>query len=65
MTVQAKKSGSIYTEIPFFKQTAIPHLTAETVRAMSEEEFASRASSWRGREVILRNLEILEKGRLV
>ena len=62
VTVQAKKSGSIYTEIPFFKQTAIPHLTAETVRAMSEEEFLSRAYSWRGREVILRNLEILEKG---
>lgn len=62
VTVQAKKSGSIYTAIPFFKQAAIPHVTADAIRAMSEEEFCARAYSWRGREVILRNLEILEKG---
>ena len=62
VTKQAKKSGSIYTTIPFFKDNAIPHLTADTIRAMSEEEFASRAYSWRGREVVLRNLELLEKG---
>lgn len=62
VTKQAKKSGSIYTTIPFFTDTAIPHLSADTLRAMSEEEFAARAYSWRGREVILRNLELLEKG---
>ena len=65
VTKQAKKSGSIYTTIPFFKDTAIPHLTAEAVCAMSDEEFASRAYSWRGREVILRNLKLLEKGEPV
>lgn len=62
VTKQAKKSGSIYTAIPFFKDTAIPHLSANMVRAMSDDEFASRAYSWRGREVILRNLDLLEKG---
>ena len=65
VTRQAKQSGSIYTTIPFFKDNAISHLTADLVRAMSEEEFAARAYSWRGREVILRNLEFLEKGEPV
>ena len=62
LTVQAKKSGSIYTTIPFFKESAMPHLTADAVRAMSDEQFAKRAYSWRGRNAILRNLELLEKG---
>ena len=62
ITQAAKQSGSIYTSIPFFKDNAIPHLTADAVRAMSEAEFAARAYSWRGRDTILRNLELLEKG---
>ncbi|MBQ8356352.1 MAG: epoxyqueuosine reductase [Clostridia bacterium] len=62
VTLQAKKSGTIYTTIPFFKEQAVSHLTAEALRAMSDEAFAERAYSWRGRAVILRNLELLEKG---
>ena len=61
VTVQAKKAGTLYTTLPFFTQTAIPHLTANAVREMSKEDFAARAYSWRGRNTILRNLEILEK----
>ncbi len=62
VTKKAKKAGSIYTTVPFFREKALPHLTSDTVRAMSDTEFAERAYSWRGRDVILRNLEILEKG---
>ena len=61
VTVQAKKAGTLYSTLPFFTKTAISHLTADTVREMSNEDFAARAYSWRGRNTILRNLEILEK----
>ena len=62
VTLQAKKAGTIYTEIPFFKKTAIPHLTAALVDGMSDEEFRRRAYSWRKRETVRRNLILLEKG---
>lgn len=62
VTARAKKSGTLYSDIPFFHQEAIPHLSPKTVQEMSDEEFAKRAYSWRGRPVILRNLEILKKG---
>lgn len=61
VTRDAKKAGMLYSRIPFFGEQAIPHLTADAVRAMSEAEFAARAYSWRGRAVILRNLELFEK----
>lgn len=57
---RAKAQGTLYTDIPFFKARAIPHLTADAVRTMSEEDFTARAYSWRGRAVILRNLDLLE-----
>lgn len=62
VTKRAKERGTLYSRIPFFRESAIPHLTAARVRAMSDEEFATRAYSWRGREVILRNLMLFEKG---
>ncbi|MBE6702924.1 MAG: epoxyqueuosine reductase [Ruminococcaceae bacterium] len=63
ITLAAKKSGSIYTTIPYFTQNALPHLTAAAVRDMCDELFARRAYSWRGRQVILRNLNLLERGK--
>lgn len=63
ITQNAKKSGSIYTQISYFTDTAIPHLTARAVEEMSDEAFAARAYSWRGRAVILRNLKLLERSR--
>ncbi len=62
VTLQAKKAGTLYTRIPFFKETALPHVTADLFRHMEDGDFAARAYSWRGRNVILRNLEILERG---
>jgi epoxyqueuosine reductase QueG len=62
VTAQAKKSGTLYTKIPFFTESACTPLTAKQIREMPEDEFAARAYSWRGRQTILRNLELLEKG---
>ncbi len=62
VTAKAKAAGTLYTRIPFFYEQAIPHLTEQTVREMSDEAFAARAFSWRGRNTILRNLKLFEKG---
>ncbi|MBQ3064109.1 MAG: epoxyqueuosine reductase [Clostridia bacterium] len=59
----AREAGGLYTEIPYFKESAIPHLTAAMIETMSDEEFAARAYSWRGRAVILRNLALLEASK--
>ena len=48
--------GSSETPIEFFKARRTPFLTAELIENMSDEEFSERAYSWRGREVIKRNL---------
>lgn len=63
ITVAAKANGTIYTTIPYFKEQAISHLHADDVLAMSDEIFAARAYSWRGKDVILRNLRIKQKGK--
>ena len=62
VTKRAIERGSIYTTIPFFSQGAIAHFTAQTVQEMSDEDFACRAYSWRGKATIARNLTLLEKG---
>jgi epoxyqueuosine reductase len=59
-TKKALESGSIYTNIPFFKENMIPVLTYDAVNAMSPEEFSQRAYSWRGKQTILRNLRIID-----
>ncbi len=62
-TRRASEAGSIYTKIPYFKENLTPRLTSDMVRSMSEESFSRRAYSWRGRETIIRNLELLEKSK--
>ena len=59
-TSSAIKSGTIYTPIDFFKDELISYLTVEMLDGMSDEEFASRSYSWRGRETIRRNLLLTE-----
>lgn len=59
-TLFAKKKGTIYTEVEFFKNQLIPTVTSSVLENMSDEEFSCRAYSWRGRNVISRNLKILE-----
>ncbi len=62
VTKRARARGTLYTAIPFFTESARTPLSAKEVREMSKEEFAARAYSWRGRQTILRNLELLEEG---
>ena len=61
ITKAAKKTGGIYTQIPFFADDSIPNLTKSYLEAMSDEAFAARAYSWRGKQVILRNLSLKEE----
>ena len=58
-TKRARLDGSIYTTVDFFKEALIPNLTEADLQEMSDEDFASRAYSWRGRAVIERNLRLL------
>ena len=48
------------TPIEFFKTDLIAALTSERVESMTEDEFRSRAYAWRGRNTVLRNLEVLK-----
>ena len=50
-----------YTPIEFFKKEVITELSAELISNMSDEEFLSRPFSWRGKEIVLRNLKCFEK----
>lgn len=60
-TERAVRERTIFTKIDYFNEGTTPTLTAEAVRLMSDEEFSKRAYSWRGRNVILRNLEYLHR----
>ena len=62
-TRRAIKNGTIYTNIDYFLTDVIPDLDPAILSAMSDAEFSSRAFSWRGRQTVSRNLEILERER--
>lgn len=49
------------TPIEYFREKRISRITSELVKDMSDAEFSERAFAWRGKDVILRNLEIFEK----
>lgn len=57
-TKNAKKSGTIYSPISYFEEDVIPNITSSTLLDMDKDAFALRAYSWRGKEVILRNLTL-------
>ncbi len=61
VTEKALASGSIFTPIDYFKTGRTERLTRELIENMSDEEFKSRAYSWRGKQTVLRNLKILEE----
>ena len=60
-TERAIASGSIFSNIDYFKDSVIPELDTEILNALDGDSFDERAFSWRGRNTVLRNLEILEK----
>ena len=49
-----------FTPIEFFKNDIITLLDKKALDSLSDEEFKKRPFSWRGRGVILRNIEIYE-----
>ena len=57
----AIKNKTIYTPIDFFKEDLTAVLSREEIENMTDEEFACRAYSWRKKQTILRNLDILAK----
>ncbi len=57
---RAALEGKCDTPIPYFREGRLAAVTAESVVAMTDDTFATRAFSWRGRGVILRNLCIKE-----
>ena len=59
-TKKAISDGTAYTDVEYFKNENLPILTLAQIDSMSDSEFSTRAYSWRGRETIRRNLEILE-----
>lgn len=59
-TTAAIARGSILTPIEFFRKERVTRLSRDGLCAMSDEEFAARAFSWRGRDVLYRNLAVLE-----
>ena len=61
-TVAAVKNGTIHSPIDFFCDNCTPVLTADVVEQMGEKEFSERAYAWRGKNTILRNLKLFEKG---
>ena len=58
-----KKAIDDGTETPldFFRQDRIRFLTPERLAAMDDAEFSRRSFSWRGREPLMRNMELLDK----
>lgn len=58
---RAAIAAGVETPIDFFRKDRISTLTTERLAAMDDEAFERRAFSWRGREVLARNLKILEK----
>lgn len=48
------------TPVTFFKERRTPALSTAVINEMSDAEFAERAYAWRGRETLMRNLEIFE-----
>ncbi len=48
------------TPIPYFREKRICSLTSKFLEETDEDAFASRAFSWRGRSVILRNIKLKE-----
>ena len=59
-TKKAILNETIYTSIDYFNKNLTPLLKSEDIENMSDNEFSSRAYSWRGKQVISRNLKILE-----
>lgn len=57
-TSKAKNSGTIYTDSVWFNSNIIPFPNEDTVN--DDGDFSMRAYSWRGKQIILRNISLLK-----
>ncbi len=57
-TAAARNRGTLYTDIPFFRQHTVSRLDHATLEHMDDVAFARRAYAWRGSAVIRRNITI-------
>ena len=62
-TINAIKQKTIFSPIPYFEEDALSHLTVGRLDEMSDDEFLSRAYSWRGKDTIRRNLLLIEESK--
>jgi len=60
-TQKAIQNGTIYSQVSYFNEDTIPHLTLSILDQMSDEEFSNRAYAWRGKETVRRNLLLMNK----
>ena len=60
-TEKAVKSGTVFTDIEYFRADVIPDLDTKTLDSLNDVEFNKRAFSWRGRKTVERNLDILKR----
>jgi len=58
-TELAVKNGTVFTDIPFFLENVNPAPTRTDLD--DDAEFQRRAYSWRGKPVVLRNLDVIEE----
>ncbi len=49
------------SNIPFFEENIINHLTTQHILEMDDDEFLKRAFSWRGKNTILENLSLFDE----
>lgn len=59
-TVNAKRNGSIYTPIDFFKSSYIEGDPCEIIKNMDNDTFSLYPFAWRKRRTIERNIDIIE-----
>lgn len=59
-TAAAKRAGTLYTQISYFREDLIPCPDLALLQGMPDDQFSRRAYAWRGRDTICRNLKIKE-----
>ncbi len=62
-TKKAIQTGSIFSQIPYFGEHCISHLTLDRLDEMDDAEFTRRAYAWRGKDTIRRNLILFEENQ--
>ncbi len=61
-TKSALEKGTIYTPIGFFRDSYLGENAVDSIKAMDDSVFSLYPFSWRKREVIERNIDIIGKG---